>query len=111
MALSAVGLVIGKIENEASLIGGVCDEVKQLKLEFESMRSFMEDAAKTTVQTEGEKTWVANVRDLAYEISDFNLQNPEPGETLQFHISDFNLQNPVRLCKFQISISRSMFRR
>ncbi|KAI8002889.1 hypothetical protein LOK49_LG08G00850 [Camellia lanceoleosa] len=52
-----------------------------------------------------------NHRVLAKNISDFNLQNPEPGETLQFQISDFNLQNPVRLCKFQISISRSMFRR
>ncbi|KAL7235110.1 hypothetical protein ACSBR1_018573 [Camellia fascicularis] len=74
MALSAVGLVIGRIvsalENEASLIGGVRDELNQLKLEFASMRSFLEDADKTTVQTEGEKTWVANVRDLAYEVED-----------------------------------------
>ncbi|KAL7235085.1 hypothetical protein ACSBR1_018549 [Camellia fascicularis] len=74
MALSAVGLVIGRIvsalENEASLIGGVRDELNQLKLEFASMRSFLEDTDKTTVQTEGEKTWVANVRDLAYEVED-----------------------------------------
>ncbi|CAL5378918.1 unnamed protein product [Camellia sinensis] len=74
MALSAVGLVIGRIvsalENEASLIGGVRDELNQLKLEFASMRSFLEDADKTIAQTEGEKTWVANVRDLAYEVED-----------------------------------------
>ncbi|THG04601.1 hypothetical protein TEA_004679 [Camellia sinensis var. sinensis] len=74
MALSAVGLAFGRIvsalENEASLIGGVREELNQLKLEFASMRSFLEDADKTTVQTEGEKTWVANVRELAYEVED-----------------------------------------
>ncbi|KAL7235036.1 hypothetical protein ACSBR1_018504 [Camellia fascicularis] len=72
MAWFAMGLVIGRIvsalENEASLIGGVYDELNQLNHELTSMRSFLEDADKTTVQTEGEKTWVANVRDLAYEI-------------------------------------------
>ncbi|KAI8027084.1 Disease resistance protein RPM1 [Camellia lanceoleosa] len=74
MALSAVGLVIGRIvsalENEASLIGGVRDELNQLKREFASMRSFLEDADKTTVQTEGWKNWVADVRDSAYEVED-----------------------------------------
>ncbi|KAL7235044.1 hypothetical protein ACSBR1_018512 [Camellia fascicularis] len=74
MALAVVGLLIGRIvstlENEASLIAGVRDELNQLKLEFASMRFFLEDADKTTVQTEGEKTWVANVRDLAYEVED-----------------------------------------
>ncbi|KAL7205135.1 hypothetical protein ACSBR2_018122 [Camellia fascicularis] len=74
MAVAAVGLLTGRIvsalENEASLIGGVRDELNQLKLEFASMRSFLEDADKTTAQTEGEKTWVANVRDLAYEVED-----------------------------------------
>ncbi|KAL7235119.1 hypothetical protein ACSBR1_018582 [Camellia fascicularis] len=74
MALAAVGHLIGRIvsalENEASSIGGVRDELNQLKLEFTSMRAFLEDADKTTVQTEGEKTWVANVRDLAHEVED-----------------------------------------
>ncbi|KAL7205141.1 hypothetical protein ACSBR2_018128 [Camellia fascicularis] len=74
MALSAVGLVTGRIvsalENEASLIGGVRDELNQLNHELTSMRSFLEDANKTIVQTKGEKTWVANVRDLAYEVED-----------------------------------------
>ncbi|XP_028091189.1 disease resistance protein RPM1-like isoform X2 [Camellia sinensis] len=79
MALAAVGLLIGRIvsalENEASLIGGVQDELIQLNHELTSMRAFLEDADKTTIQTEGEKTWeantwVANVRDLAYEVED-----------------------------------------
>ncbi|KAL7204698.1 hypothetical protein ACSBR2_017743 [Camellia fascicularis] len=74
MALATVGLLIGRIvsalENNASLIGGVHDELNQLKHELASMRSFLEDADKTTVQTEGEKTGVANIRDLAYEVED-----------------------------------------
>ncbi|KAL7205166.1 hypothetical protein ACSBR2_018153 [Camellia fascicularis] len=73
MALAAVGLLIGRIvsalENEASLIGGVRDELNQLKHEFASMRSFLEDADKMIVQTQGEKT-LANVRDLVYEVED-----------------------------------------
>ncbi|KAL7205143.1 hypothetical protein ACSBR2_018130 [Camellia fascicularis] len=71
MASAAVDLLIGRIvsllENEASLIGGVRDELNQLQQELSSMRSFLKDADRTTAQTEGEKTWVDNVRDLTYK--------------------------------------------
>ncbi|KAL7205167.1 hypothetical protein ACSBR2_018154 [Camellia fascicularis] len=68
MALAAVDLLIGRIvstlQSEASLIGGVRDELNQLRQELSSMRSFLKDADRTTAQTEGEKNWVDNVRDL-----------------------------------------------
>ncbi|KAL7235147.1 hypothetical protein ACSBR1_018609 [Camellia fascicularis] len=71
MASAAVDLLIGRIvsalENEASLIGGVRDELNQLQQELSSMRSFLKDPDRTTAQTEGEKTWVDNVRDLTYK--------------------------------------------
>ncbi|XP_028052859.1 disease resistance protein RPM1-like isoform X1 [Camellia sinensis] len=71
MALAAVDLLIGRIvsalQSEASLIGGVRDELNQLQQELKSMKSFLEDADRTTAQTEGEKTWVDNVRDLTYK--------------------------------------------
>ncbi|GMP40424.1 hypothetical protein CsSME_00010879 [Camellia sinensis var. sinensis] len=71
MALAAVDLLIGRIvsalQSEASLIGGVRDELNQLQQELSSMKSFLKDAGRTTAQTEGEKTWVDNVRDLTYK--------------------------------------------
>ncbi|KAL7235050.1 hypothetical protein ACSBR1_018518 [Camellia fascicularis] len=71
MASAAVDLLIGRIvsalANEASLIGGVRAELNQLRQELSGMRSFLKDADRTTAQTEGEKTWVDNVRDLTYK--------------------------------------------
>ncbi|KAI8027082.1 Disease resistance protein RPM1 [Camellia lanceoleosa] len=71
MALAAVDLLIGRIvsalESEASLIGGVRDELNQLQQELSSMKSFLKDADRTTAQTEAEKNWVDNVRDLTYK--------------------------------------------
>ncbi|KAM1147013.1 hypothetical protein ACFX19_039472 [Malus domestica] len=65
---SAASLLIGKIaailENEASSIAAVRDEVDGLKLELISMKSFLIDAEGKEPQTEGEKTWVTSVRDL-----------------------------------------------
>ncbi|KAM1886164.1 hypothetical protein ACFX14_038746 [Malus domestica] len=65
---SAASLLIGKIaailENEASSIAAVRDEVDELKLELISMKSFLIDAEGKEPQTEGERTWVTSVRDL-----------------------------------------------
>ncbi|KAB2633222.1 disease resistance protein RPM1-like [Pyrus ussuriensis x Pyrus communis] len=65
---SAASLLIGKIaailENKASSIAAVHDEVDELKLELISMKSFLIDAEGKEAQTEGEKTWVTSVRDL-----------------------------------------------
>ncbi|KAM1259341.1 hypothetical protein ACFX2J_038663 [Malus domestica] len=59
---SAASVLIGKIaailENEASSIAAVCDEVDELKLELISMKSFLIDAEGKEAQTEGVKTWV-----------------------------------------------------
>ncbi|KAM2699494.1 hypothetical protein EV1_038362 [Malus domestica] len=65
---SAASLLIGKIaavlENEASSLAAVHDEVDELKQELVSMKSFLTDAEGKEPQTEGEKTWVTSVRDL-----------------------------------------------
>ncbi|KAL6201584.1 hypothetical protein ACLB2K_025297 [Fragaria x ananassa] len=74
MALSATDLLIGKLatilENEGTAISGVRDEVDKIKLELLSMKAFLEDAEAKKVQTEGEKLWVASIRDLAYDVED-----------------------------------------
>lgn len=74
MASAATALLIGKIvsilENEASSIAGVRDEVDEIKLELEIMKSFLEDAEGKKAATEGEKRWIASVRNLAYDVED-----------------------------------------
>ncbi|KAA8528030.1 hypothetical protein F0562_035101 [Nyssa sinensis] len=74
MASTAVDLLVGKIvsvlENEALLIGGVHDELSDLKKELVSMRSFLEVADRKRALTEGEKSWVEGVREMAYNVED-----------------------------------------
>ncbi|XP_004295456.1 PREDICTED: disease resistance protein RPM1-like [Fragaria vesca subsp. vesca] len=74
MALSATNLLIGKlvtiIQNEGTTIASVRDEVDNIKLELLSMKAFLEDAEAEKAQTEGQKVWVASIRDLAYDVED-----------------------------------------
>ncbi|KAM1237904.1 hypothetical protein ACFX13_039498 [Malus domestica] len=66
--MESASLLIGKIafilENEASSIAAVRDEVDEHKLELISLKSFLIDAEGKEPQTEGVKTWVTSVRDL-----------------------------------------------
>ncbi|XVF42770.1 hypothetical protein PTKIN_Ptkin01aG0391300 [Pterospermum kingtungense] len=74
MASSALDLLFGKIvsilENEASLLSGVRDEIKEMERELDSMRSFLVDAERAGHYSQAEEKWVANVRDRACEIED-----------------------------------------
>ncbi|XVF42764.1 hypothetical protein PTKIN_Ptkin01aG0390600 [Pterospermum kingtungense] len=75
MALSTLDLLFGKIvftlENEASLLSGVRDEIKEIERELNSMRSFLEGAERSAGHySQAKENWVANVRDIACEIED-----------------------------------------
>ena len=74
MAKASVDIFIGKfvaiLESEAASIAGVHDQVDEIKQELISMKSFLKDAEGKKPQTEGEETWVASVRDLAYDVED-----------------------------------------
>ncbi|XVF42769.1 hypothetical protein PTKIN_Ptkin01aG0391200 [Pterospermum kingtungense] len=75
MSLSSVDLLLGKIisilENEASLLSGVRDEITEIKRELKSMKSFLEDADKAAGHcSRAKENWVADVRDIASEIED-----------------------------------------
>ncbi|KAF3440149.1 hypothetical protein FNV43_RR18427 [Rhamnella rubrinervis] len=76
MASAGTDLLIGKIisliEQETSLIGGVRYDLEKVKRELVSMKSFLEDAEaqKSHTTTEVDKTWVADVRDLANKVED-----------------------------------------
>ncbi|XVF42768.1 hypothetical protein PTKIN_Ptkin01aG0391000 [Pterospermum kingtungense] len=68
MASSTLDLLFGKIvfilENEASLLSGVRDEIKEIERELNSMRSFLEDTEKAGGHySQAKENWVANVRD------------------------------------------------
>ena len=62
--------IISILSNEASLLWGARDAIEDIKDELISMRSFLVDADRKGVGSEGEKTWVANVRDMAYDVED-----------------------------------------
>ncbi|XP_059668827.1 disease resistance protein RPM1-like [Cornus florida] len=72
MASATVDLLIGKIvsvlENEASLIGGVDAELKNLKNELGWMSSFLQDFYKKDGLTEVENSWVEEVRGMSYRV-------------------------------------------
>ncbi|XP_059631963.1 disease resistance protein RPM1-like [Cornus florida] len=72
MAFAAVELLICKIvsviENEASLIEGVHDELNDLKNELRWMSSFLQDTNKKRGMTEVEKSWAEDVRGMTYRV-------------------------------------------
>lgn len=74
MAESAVKILIMSIEfmleRPGYEIGGVRHEISKVKLELESIGSFIKDAEKCKNQNEGVSVWVVQVRDVAFEAED-----------------------------------------
>ncbi|XP_060179724.1 disease resistance protein RPM1-like [Lycium barbarum] len=74
MAESAVNILIKSIEfllkHPGSVIGGVRHEISHVKLELESIASFIIDAGKCKQQNESLNVWVVQVRDVAFEAED-----------------------------------------
>ncbi|KAK1268648.1 Disease resistance protein RPM1 [Acorus gramineus] len=74
MAESAVTLLIDVlrpiIENEVRLLRGVHDEVKDIMDEMESMVSCLREADRREYDDEGVKTWVKQLREVAYDTED-----------------------------------------
>ncbi|KAJ8748202.1 hypothetical protein K2173_000610 [Erythroxylum novogranatense] len=74
MADGAVNFLLDKLTTillqKASLLGDVCDEIEKIKLELESMRSFIRDAERRKVESKSAATWMKQVRDVAYEVED-----------------------------------------
>ncbi len=60
--------ILSILSTEALLLWRVRDAVDNIKDELISMRSFSVDADEKGIGNEGEKTWVANVRDMAYDV-------------------------------------------
>ncbi|KAL4348177.1 hypothetical protein GQ457_17G000920 [Hibiscus cannabinus] len=61
------------IENEASLLTEVGAEIDEIKLELNTMKAFLDDADRRSgvvASNETDNRWVANVRDIAYEVED-----------------------------------------
>ncbi|XVE59662.1 hypothetical protein DITRI_Ditri05aG0063800 [Diplodiscus trichospermus] len=75
MASSSADLVIGQLislrQAEASSLRRVPDEIKEMNLLLAGMRSFLQDADhRAGPNSQRQKEWVKNVRDLAYEVED-----------------------------------------
>ncbi|KAK8516715.1 hypothetical protein V6N11_007488 [Hibiscus sabdariffa] len=98
---SAVDLITGKvvslIENEASLLTEVGAEIDEIKFELNAMKAFLDDADRRSGAVAGSETdnqWIANVRDIAYEVEDvvdefmyhFNKQQQLRGKPSRFFL-------------------------
>ncbi|GMI97488.1 RESISTANCE TO PSEUDOMONAS SYRINGAE 3, RESISTANCE TO P. SYRINGAE PV MACULICOLA 1 [Hibiscus trionum] len=74
MSSSSVDFVLDRLltllQNEASSLLGVPDEIREMKLLLESMRSFLVDSDRVGAGSQTQKLWVKNVRELAYEVED-----------------------------------------
>ena len=74
MADGAVNFLLEKLTTilvqKASLLGEAQGEIDEIKLELESMRSFLRDAERRKERSESVETWVRQVREVAYEIED-----------------------------------------
>jgi len=62
--------ILSVLATEASLLWGVRDAVDNIKKALKGMRSFLLDFEKKGAANEGEKLWVENVRDMAYDVED-----------------------------------------
>ncbi|KAK8489039.1 hypothetical protein V6N11_013200 [Hibiscus sabdariffa] len=65
-----LGQLIATLENEASSLAAVSNEIQEMKLLFRSITSFLVDADRAGENSEIQKAWVASVRDLAYQVED-----------------------------------------
>lgn len=74
MADGAVNFLLDKLttilQQKVSLLGDARDEIEEIKLELESMRSFLRDAERRMERSESVGTWVKQVREVAYEVED-----------------------------------------
>ncbi|RVW95198.1 Disease resistance protein RPM1 [Vitis vinifera] len=74
MADGAVNFLLEKLTTilvqKASLLGEAQGEIDEIKLELESMRSFLRDAERRKERSESVEIWVRQVREVAYEIED-----------------------------------------
>ncbi|ESQ49330.1 hypothetical protein EUTSA_v10020008mg [Eutrema salsugineum] len=70
-----IGRILSLLENESLLLSGVHGEIEKMKKELLIMKSFLEDNHKhggngSTTTTQLFQTFVANTRDLAYQVED-----------------------------------------
>ncbi|KAK2989950.1 hypothetical protein RJ640_019348 [Escallonia rubra] len=63
-----INKIVSILEYRVLLEGGVNEELDELRLELDCMRSFLEDADQKKNLSEGEKTWVKTVKDMCYPI-------------------------------------------
>ncbi|EEF30169.1 conserved hypothetical protein [Ricinus communis] len=74
MADGAMNFLLDKITTillqKASLLGDASDDIEEIKLELESITSFLRDAERRKEMSESVETWVRQVREVAYEAED-----------------------------------------
>lgn len=74
MADGAINFLLDKLTNvllqQAALLGDARDEIEEVKLELEFMRSFIRDAERRKERSELVETWVRQVREVSNQVED-----------------------------------------
>ncbi|XP_021296636.1 putative disease resistance protein At1g50180 [Herrania umbratica] len=74
MAESVVSFLVERLADlliqEASLLWGVEDQVRQMHIELKRMQCFLKDADKRQDEDESVRNWVSEIRDAAYDVED-----------------------------------------
>ncbi|RWR84919.1 disease resistance protein RPM1-like protein [Cinnamomum micranthum f. kanehirae] len=74
MAETAVGFLLktlgSLVQQEASLLQGLPNNLNEIKLDLDSMRSFLKDSDRRSSSEDGVRTWVGQVREVTYKVED-----------------------------------------
>ena len=74
MAMTPVNLTLqtlgSLVAEEIRLLAGVRQLIDELREDLDSMKSFLHDAESQSENNQGIRTWVKQVRDLAYDAED-----------------------------------------
>lgn len=111
----AVGKIAGQLVEEAGSLSNVRDRVEWIEVELRRMQCFLKDAEAKQDGDQRVKNWVADIRDVAYDIDDvidtFLCKTAQQRKEGFFRLSGrytFVLSDPVAHWKISKKINRIM---
>ncbi|KAG2318183.1 hypothetical protein Bca52824_021305 [Brassica carinata] len=101
-----IGLILSLLENETLLLSGVHSEIEKMKKELLIIKSFLEDTHKhdgngstttTATTTQLFQTFVANTRDVAYQVEDIIDEGVKAEEVADGYLNELVYRNMLQV--------------